>query len=181
MGIPVDNNTRNNRFLAPVAEKMDCSQQAKTSEYMIRSLRNTHRRAWMAIALLLPLAIIFSWLVIPNPVPVKLLAATETSLLPEIKGKKETGQYCINLRSNAEKLAWQLEWKNRLALTTPSAVIYQARKNGNNIDSAKLIGRIEARGDYVFALKPGPDSILYLLVYDFIHGKIIDSVKFKIL
>lgn len=148
---------------------------------MIRPLRNTHRRVWIAIALLLPLGIIFSWLAIPNPVPIKLLEQTETSLLPDIEDKKETTQYCINIRTNAEKSAWQLEWKNRLDLAIPSAVIYQAKNGNNNIDSAKLIGRIEARGDYVFALQPGSESILYLFVYDFIHGKIIDSVNFKIL
>jgi hypothetical protein len=181
MGIPVDHNTGNNSVLAPVAEKMDDSQQAKTKRNMIRPLRNTHRRVWTAIGLLLPLGIVFSWLAIPNPVRVKLLATTELTLLPEIKGKKETTQYCINLRSNAENSSWQLEWKNKLALTVPSAVVYQARNGDHHVDSAKLIGRIEARGDYVFALQPGNDSILYLFVYDFIHGKMIDSVNFKIL
>jgi hypothetical protein len=146
---------------------------------MIRSLRNKHRQAWLSIALLLPIGIILSWLTIPNPIPVKVLPAI--SLLPEIKGKQETTRYCINIRCNTEKTAWQLEWKNRLALTTPSAVIYRAGNGSNKIDSAKLVGRIEARGDYAFVLEPVKDSILYLFVYDFIHGKIIDSANIKIL
>ena len=156
---------------------------------MIKPLRKRHLQIWTAIAILLPLGIIFSWLVIPNPVPVKILQAPTVELLPVIHSKKDTIQYCINIRTNKEKTSWQLEWKNKLALMVPSAVIYKASLNpseGGTFGSikpgaAELIGRIEARGDYVFLLKP--DSLVYkdlnLVLYDFIHEKVIDFITFK--
>ncbi len=150
---------------------------------MIKPLRKRHLQIWTAIAMLLPIAIIFSWLVIPNPVPVKMLSASSIELLPVIQAKKETNQYCINIRSNADKTNWQLEWKNKLALTVPSADIYQTEDGSTDITKAQLIGRIEARGDYVFPLKS--DSIqnneLNLVLYDFIHQTVIDLINFKYL
>jgi hypothetical protein len=128
---------------------------------MIKPLRKRHLQIWTAIALLLPIGIILSWLVIPNPVPVKILSASKVELLPIVQAKKETSQYCIHIRTNKEKSEWQLEWKNKLSLTVPSAVIYKVPLNpsqGGTFGSlkpqdAELIGRIEARGDYVFPLK----------------------------
>jgi hypothetical protein len=156
---------------------------------MIKPLRKRHLQIWTAIAALLPIGIIFSWLVIPNPVPVKILSTSKVELLPVVQAKKETEQYCINIRSNHNKTDWQVEWKNKLALTVPSAVIYKAPLNppqGGTFESfkpesAELVGRIEARGDYVFPL--GTDttanSELNLVVYDFIHDKIVDFITFK--
>lgn len=168
---------------------------------MMKPLRKRHLQTWIAIAVLLPVGIIFSWLVIPNPVPVKILSASTIELLPVIQAKKETNQYCINIRSNSEKTNWQLEWKNKLALTVPSAVIYRASlefhsqpspPSGGSVASeggvsrsfipnnSQLIGRIETKGNYVFELIS--DSTKYkelnLVVYDFIHEKIIDLIKF---
>ncbi|HKO82526.1 MAG TPA: hypothetical protein VJU78_19085, partial [Chitinophagaceae bacterium] len=133
---------------------------------------------------LLPVGILLSWLVIPNPVPVKLLKPVSTELLPVIKyttGKKE---YSVNIRTNRKNTDWQLEWKNKMALTVPSAVIYQVKDDETDITKAQLIGRIEAKGDYVFQLKSDSSlkhQDLHFLIYDFIHEKIIDSLNFKIL
>ncbi|MCC6972042.1 MAG: hypothetical protein IT434_17660 [Phycisphaerales bacterium] len=156
---------------------------------MIKPLRKRHLQTWIAIAVLLPAGIIFSWLVIPNHAPVKIVKASAIELLPIVQAKKETNQYCISIRSTADKTSWQLEWKNKLALKVPSAVIYKAPLNppqGGTFgsfkpESAELIGRIEARGDYLFSLRM--DSIqnkeLNLVVYDFIHEKIIDKINFN--
>jgi len=147
---------------------------------MIKPLRKRHRQVWILLAILLPAAILLSWLVIPNPVPVKLLKPVSMELLPVIKYTTEKKEYKINIRTNRENTAWQLEWRNKLALAVPSAVIYQAKDNNTEITKAQLIGRIEARGDYVFQLKR--DSVkqqgLSFFVYDFIHEKIIDNVNF---
>ena len=146
---------------------------------MIKSLRKRHRQVWILLAILLPMGILLSWLVIPNPVPVKLLKPVSMELLPIIKYTTEKEEYRINIRTNRENTAWQLEWKNKLALTVPSAVIYQVKDNNNDITKAQLIGRIEAKGDYLFPLKL--DSLkqqdFRFLLYDFIHAKIIDSLK----
>lgn len=158
---------------------------------MMKPLRKRHLQTWTAIAALLPVGIVISWLVIPNPVPVKILQPSSVELLPIVQSKKETTQYCINIRTNTDKTNWQLEWKNKLALTTPSAVIYKASLNpskGGTFGSfkpgdAELIGRIEATGNYVFPLKMDStqQEVLNLIVYDFIHEKIINSLKFKTL
>lgn len=147
------------------------------------------------MALLLPAGIIFSWLVIPNPVPVKLISSANAELLPVIQAKKDTLPYCINIRSDAEKTNWQLEWRNKLPLTVPSAVIYKvplvpgpARNDVADRgtltfkpEGAELIGRIEATGDYVFPLKHDDnDEKFRLVVYDFIHDTVIDFVTLNI-
>ena len=150
---------------------------------MIKPLRKRHLQIWTALAVLLPAGIILSWMVIPNPSPVKILQAPPVELLPVIQIKKDTTQYCINVRTNNEKTNWQLEWKNKLALTVPSAVIYQTQDRNTDIKKAQLIGRIEAKGDYVFPLKI--DSIqnkeLNLVIYDFIHDKVVDYITLKTL
>lgn len=138
---------------------------------MNKPLRNTHRHVWLLLALLLPAAIVCSWLVIPNAVPVKLIAAAHTKQLPHIAGQKETRQYCLRIRTNKERTEWQLEWVNKQALTVPSALIYQ---------KTKLVGRIESRGNYLFPVELKPGDKLELTVYDFIHQKIVDSINLTI-
>lgn len=147
---------------------------------MIKPLRKRHRQVWILLAILLPVGILLSWLAIPNPVPVKLLKPVSMELLPVIKYTTEKKEYKINIRTNSENTAWQLEWRNKLALAVPSAVIYQVKGNNTEITKAQLIGRIEARGDYVFQLKRDfvKQQGLSFLVYDFIHEKIIDNVNF---
>lgn len=148
---------------------------------MIKPLRNAHRRVWMAIAIFLPAGIILAWLYIPDFVPVKQVLRPKVELLPIIKTNRESKRYCINLRSNQEGTTWQLEWKNKIPLTVPSAVIYQAVDNIKDISKLRFIGRIESRGDYVFALPPETNfkSPITFVLYDFIHEKTVDSIDFK--
>ena len=147
---------------------------------MIKSLRKRHLQVWTALAILLPLGIISAWLYAPNPVHVKLLDKEQAALLPVTVQVKRSNCYIATLRSNKEKTLWQLEWKNSTPLTVPSAVIY--RKINNNLDITKneLIGRIEARGNYVFDIKndSSTNSTFNFVLYDFIHDKIIDSLNF---
>ena len=148
---------------------------------MIKPLRKRHLQIWTVLAALLPIGIIFSWLVIPNPVPVKIISPVTTELLPVIKYTRDNNQYCINIRTNKENTTWQLEWKNKLALTVPSALIYKTKDNNTDIQNGELIGRIEARGNYIFplAVDSTGNSLLHLIVYDFIHQQKIDSVNFQ--
>ena len=148
---------------------------------MIRPLRYAHRYVWLVIAAVLPAGIFLAWLVIPNAVPVEKLLRQELELLPVIQQQKQSEQYCVNLRSDRAKTAWQLEWKNRMPLTIPSAVIYQTIGDVKDISKMRLIGRIESRGDFVFQLpiEDGSRQPIGLIVYDFIHEKIVDSINFK--
>ena len=156
---------------------------------MIKPLRKRHLQIWTVLAVLLPTGIVLSWFVIPNPVPVKLLNPVTTELLPVIKYKRGNNQYCINIRTNKENSQWQLEWKNRLSLAVPSAVIYRTSPSpfkgvvsrSFTPGNSQLIGRIEARGNYVFPLTPDSTSHdqLHLILYDFINQQIIDSINFQ--
>lgn len=146
---------------------------------MIKPLRRNHRYIWMLWALLLPPGIIFAWLVVPDDSPVKLLQNAQAGLLPVIVQSKKGGAYTINIRSNAGKSQWQLEWINHKALSVPSAVIYKGVNK--DISQNELIGRIEARGSYVFPLTGNGDSnkLMKLTLYDFIHEKTIEQIECK--
>ncbi|MGK2861130.1 MAG: hypothetical protein ACSLE0_04315 [Chitinophagaceae bacterium] len=165
---------------------------------MNKQLRKRHRQAWYLIALMLPIGIIFSWLVIPNSVPVKTINLTSPELLPMIKYARNKNGYCVNIRTNKENTQWQVEWKNILALSVPSAVVYKTSPEFNSQTSpggavseaatsgfipanSQLIGRIEARGNYVFHLNPDTTEgkKLQLTLYDFIHQQIIDTINFQ--
>jgi hypothetical protein len=147
---------------------------------MIKPLRKKHRQIWMAWALLLPLGIVFTWLVIPNQTPVKLLRTETEALLPEVVRTNDKKDYLVTVRSNEEKTQWQLEWKSKTVLTVPSAVIYRKINSNMDITKQQLIGRIEARRDYVFQLLPDSSGYkeLNLVLYDFIHQRTIDSINF---
>jgi len=149
---------------------------------MIKTLRKRHLQIWATLAVLLPIGIILSWLVIPNTVPVRILSTPPAELLPLIQSEKNNLQYCISIRTNKDKTQWQLAWTNKLALTVPSAVIYQAKDtSAADISKAAMIGRIEATGNYAFPLKidSAQHTKLHLMLYDFIHEKVIDTINFN--
>lgn len=145
---------------------------------MIKPLRQAHRRVWFILALLLPTGIIISWLAIPNTEPVKLLQSEAPVILPIIESAADRPAFRIQIRTDEQKRERQLVWINKLELTVPSAVIYQSPDTSFEIQHAKLIGRIEARGDYVFKLDTSFKSAnSYFILYDFIHQQVIDQIK----
>lgn len=147
---------------------------------MTKSLRKRHRQVWSALLVALPIGIIFSWLAIPNQSPVKLLQSTNIEALPIVLKTEELPAYTINLRSDELRRQWQLEWINKLVLRVPTAVIYQVSDTSNDISKARLIGRIETSGTYLFPLT-ALDSLKAprFILYDFIHQQIIDHINFK--
>jgi hypothetical protein len=150
---------------------------------MNKPLRKRHRMVWMAWAVLLPLGILFSWLVIPGQPAVKLLQNEPVPLLPVIIQSGTSPEYSINLRTDTDRSEWQLEWINKRILKVPSAVIYQFEGENTSFKPGKavLIGRIEAQGSYVFPFNNGSAASkpLNLLLYDFIHEKPIGNIKLK--
>ncbi len=146
---------------------------------MIRPLRKRHLQVWSVMLLVLPLGIVFSWLVIPNQAPIRLLETPSADLLPVIVHTADQAGYRINIRTNKENSEWQLEWKNAAVLTVPSAVIYKVSRGNDDITKGNLVGRIESGSDYVFQLPP--DSAGYknaaFVLYDFIHQEIIDHIN----
>jgi hypothetical protein len=157
---------------------------------MMKPLRKRHLQIWIISALLLPAGIIFVWLAIPNQQPVQLLQTPGVALLPVINQARNFNNYTVTLRTNYDRTRWQLEWKNTTPLKVPSAVIYrvQGQAPGETTApppfkpaNAELIGRIETRGNYIFPLTHDTliQSPLHLILYDFIHEKVIDSINFK--
>lgn len=149
---------------------------------MVKSLRNGHLQIWRTWAFLLPIGIISAWLSIPVEQKQALLQPTEEKALPVIFSKQEKEDYAVLLRGTADTTTLQLEWINKSALTFPSATVYKTVRNSHRIDNASLVGRIEARGTYRFALdssfKPSNIPNYHLVLYDFIHGQEIDVINF---
>jgi hypothetical protein len=145
---------------------------------MIKSLRKRHLQVWTILLVLIPSGIIGALLVRPEPVNSNLLQPASTNALGNIIKTREKENYTINLRGD-DRMATQLEWINKLALTVPTAVIYKIRSEQKGIEGADLIGRIETRGAWRFALQPDSTNEYHFILYDFIHQQIIDSINFQ--
>ncbi|MEP6596874.1 MAG: hypothetical protein ABJA71_13055 [Ginsengibacter sp.] len=146
---------------------------------MIRSLRRRHFQIWIALAILLPAGIVIGAIVIPKPAHDKLLQPGSSIALPVVLKSIYRGNYTVNLRSNEDLSTVQLEWINKDALIFPSALIYKVADKNEGITGADIIGRIESRGTYHFALKPDSTGNYNFKLYDFIHQQIIDSITLK--
>ncbi len=152
---------------------------------MIKPLRKRHLQIWSVLAVLIPVGIVSAIIVRPKPVTNTLLQPATTEALPVIIKTVEKENYTVNLRGSDQTPA-QLEWINKTVLTFPTATIYKvpimqslkASPKGGGLEGA-LIGRIEARGTYHFALKPDSTNTYYFILYDFIHQQQIDSFDFK--
>lgn len=144
---------------------------------MNRRLRKRHLQVWIAWAILLPAGIAIAYASIQNPVTDKLLQPATTAALSTIIKHTDKENYTVALRTDKMHTSFQFQWVNKSALTFPTATIYTVQ-HGNDISRGKLIGRIEARGNYYFAVDSSfATTTTRLLVYDFIHQQIIDSVK----
>ncbi len=145
---------------------------------MIRPLRKRHLQIWSTLLVLVPTGIITAWLSIKRPVHNNVLQPASEQALPRVIYSIEKESYAVRMRSN-ESSARQLEWINKHVLAVPSAVIYKTATGHLGIESAELIGRIEARGTYYFPLQKGSiDEIPKFILYDFIHEQIIDIITF---
>jgi hypothetical protein len=157
---------------------------------MIKTLRKRHLQIWTALAVLLPVGIAAAWLSIPKEAKDKLLQPASVQPLPNVLASAEKDNYTVRIRSNSDTSQLQLEWINKKTLTYPTATIYKASPNPSGGGALKkfipeqslLIGRIEARENYYFkldsAFQLNNNSTYQLVLYDFIHKQIIDSITF---
>ena len=143
---------------------------------MIRPLRKRHLQIWSALAVLIPISIVSALIVRPKNIAGSLLQPASTDALPIVIKTVEKENYVVRLRGS-DQSATQLEWVNKNTLTFPTAVIYKTH-GAFSPHHDDLIGRIEARGTYYFALKPDPKHAYHFVVYDFIHQQKIDSINF---
>jgi hypothetical protein len=144
---------------------------------MIKPLRKRHLQIWTTGAILIPLGIISAVIVRPTLPKDKLLQPAATAALPVVLKSTDREDYTISVRSNSDTSLLQLEWINKKTLTYPTATIYEDTTSANNISYAALIGRIEARGTYHFAItKDLVRNNYHFIVYDFIHQKVIETI-----
>ena len=118
---------------------------------MMKPLRKRHLQIWIALAILLPLGIAAAWISIPKEAKNKLLQPASAKDLPvTLKTFYSRGPYEVVLQTNADTSEFQLEWMNKQTLTYPTATIYKMPLHDTDIAHGKLIGRIEAKGNYYF-------------------------------
>ena len=145
----------------------------------MKQLRKRHLLIWRMLAILLPAGIIIAWIAVPNAALQPLLQPEHTSPLPLILSKAINRQYAVSIRASEDTSLLQLEWINGEILQYPTATIYAEDSTAGSINEMKLVGRIEARGNWYFPL----DSTFRharstrLLLYDFIHRQIIDTIN----
>lgn len=149
---------------------------------MMKPLRKRHLQVWTILAILLPVGILIAWFAVPQQAKDILLQPAAVQPLPLVLHTYPArGVYEINLRSTTDSAELQLEWKNKQTLTYPTATIYKLPINDSDIQHGVLIGRIEARGNYYFKVdstfKTNSGQGYSLVVYDFIHKKIIDKIN----
>ena len=145
---------------------------------MMKPLRKRHLQIWTAWAILIPIGIIAAYVNVPKKVTDKLIQPVKEMALPVVANSIDKTNYAVSLRMNGDKTQYQLEWINKTASVYPSSLIYKLSAAGN-LETADLIGRVEARGSYYFPLKKDSTSNYNFILYDIIHKNIIDSLKFK--
>jgi hypothetical protein len=144
---------------------------------MIKSLRKRHLQIWSMLMVLLPAGIVGARLATPKAVKETLLQPANTAAYPLIVKTVETNNYTVHIRKDKDS-NFQLEWINKQILSVPTCTIYSVPEGSNDVRNGQLIGRIEAMGTYHFVLPAGAASIRELLLYDFIHGQVIDRIHF---
>jgi len=149
---------------------------------MMKPLRKRHLAIWITLAILLPAGIAVAWLAIPEQPVQKLLQPPTSTALPVVLKKSDKPNYTVTIRRSTDGSQLQLEWINKEVLQYPTATIY-AGTAITNPPQAKLIGRIEARGNWYFpldsTLSATPGNTDHFILYDFIHQQVIDTINFK--
>ncbi|MBG9378252.1 hypothetical protein I5907_18580 [Panacibacter sp. DH6] len=150
---------------------------------MTKTHRKRHLQIWAILAVLLPAGIFVAWLSVPPEVNDRLLQPHQEVELPVILHTSYTNpSYNVEIRTNTDSSAFQLKWVNKQTLTYPTATIYKMPLHDTDIAHGLLVGRVEARGDNYFKLdasfKDRKDEAYGLVVYDFIHKHIIDTITF---
>lgn len=146
---------------------------------MTKNLRKLHLQVWTAFSILMTGAMIIAWVSVPAK-PITVVDTKEPTPLPVIAGSLESADYRVLLRTNKDKNIWQLHWLNKSVLKVPTAVLYLADDESGQ--GGKQVGRIEAKGAYLFHLDEDYSSgnDFTCIIYDFIHERIIDTIKIKL-
>jgi hypothetical protein len=141
---------------------------------MIKPLRKRHLQIWGLLGFLIPLGIISGYMAIPKQAYTKLLQDDTATALPVVCNKIERKNYAVYLRSDAEKINYQLQWINKTVSAIPSSLLYKTNNNDK-----ELIGRVASTGSCFFPLKTDSTNAYQFVLYDIVHQQIIDTINFK--
>jgi len=143
---------------------------------MNTKLRKRHRQIWGLLIFALPVLIFLSRLAIPIYPISKTEESSSNYFLPVLLKKYEKNNYTLIVKTDTQHTVQSFEWINKQPLQSPTALLYltNATKEFSTSD-ALLVGRIEARGRHHFLVEKNHYS--QLVVYDFIHNKVIDTIK----
>jgi hypothetical protein len=146
-------------------------------QVMVKTLRKRHLQIWTLLMVLIPAGIISARLAIPHSATSRLLQPMGMGAYPVIVKTVDTKNYTVRIRQAADS-SHQLEWINKVILTVPTCTIYSLPEGTGDIKKGQLIGRIEAMGTYHFPVPPNTAAVKQLVLYDFIHQQIIDTIHF---
>jgi hypothetical protein len=146
---------------------------------MIKVLRRRHVQTWTLLAILLPAGML-SALVARKQFPTAdTIRASSVAVHPFLIRSVKLMGNPVQIRGNNASVADQLVWKNTVPLSVPSATLYLKTGRQFDVRADEYIGRIEMRGDYIFPL-PANRGTYQLVVYDFIHKKVIREINIEI-
>ena len=142
---------------------------------MTPHLRRIHRISWYTLAVLLPLAWLAAVSVIPGEVWQQPVRAEQADPLPVLLESRQSGDFVINLRSDAQGTRRQIEIFIKKPLENPGTALLAGDSN------PQLLGLLGTRGIRRFGL----DSLgahaqppLVLHFEDRIHGRLLRTVRF---
>lgn len=140
---------------------------------MTPALRKTHRYAWYALAILLPMGWLAAIRAIPGEIRQQPVRREQALALPVLAQSRQSGDLLINLRQDSSGTKRQLEIFIQKPLTEPNtAVILE------NQPTDQLIGLLGTRGVWRFEL----DSLtvpIKLRLEDKIHGRVLQKLTLK--
>jgi len=143
---------------------------------MIKPLRKKHLEIWIALALLLPAAMLRAWLAQPIA-PISSSQKQEAAAFELVTDSFKSSRYIARIRYTQNHASCQLEYINQLPLEVPSILLYRVNNGAATIDGNQLLGRIGQTGPYYFPLPQAREKENFIL-YDFIHQQVIDTIKF---
>jgi hypothetical protein len=145
----------------------------------MKPLRKRHLQIWTVWAILIPVGIITAYVNVPKKATGNIISSAEGKTLPVVINTVDKTSYTVTLRSSEDKKQWQLDWVNKEASLYPSSLIYKTNNGNTDLQTAEIIGRVEAKGRFYFPLLKDSSGNYRFVLYDIIHKQIIDSIIFK--
>ncbi|MCK6691202.1 MAG: hypothetical protein L6Q97_03765 [Thermoanaerobaculia bacterium] len=140
---------------------------------MTPALRKTHRYAWYALAILLPMGWLAAIRAIPGEIRQQPVRREQALALPVLAQSRQSGDLLINLRQDSSGTKRQLEIFIQKPLSNPNTLVIL-----ENQHAEQLIGLLGTRGVWRFDL----DSLtvpIKLRLEDKIHNRVLQKLTLE--